>query len=74
MPQGDDFSGSESPERRFGWVNHPLTSRLLAVAFVVLTVIVALWFIGENVLVGCFGGCGRDGCGVCSSVSNAPGS
>ena len=44
----------------------------LTFAVVVACVVVVL-FLLRNELRSCFGGCGADGCGVCGSVSNAPG-
>jgi hypothetical protein len=53
-----------------------LLDRLLpwaVVAVLVLASVLVVLFLMRNELRGCFGGCGKDGCGVCGSVSNAPG-
>jgi hypothetical protein len=50
----------------------PWKASLLVLAVLAVTIVVALFFL-RNELRGCFGGCGANGCGVCSSVSNAPG-
>ena len=44
----------------------------LAFAVAVACVVIGLFFL-RNELRACFGGCGADGCGVCGSVSQAPG-
>jgi hypothetical protein len=53
-------------------VSRPLRDWLVVLAIVAVCVVAALFFL-RNELRGCFGGCGRDGCDVGCSVSNAPG-
>jgi hypothetical protein len=48
------------------------SSAVLLLAIVIACVIVVMFFL-RNELRSCFGGCGPDGCGVCGSVSRAPG-
>jgi hypothetical protein len=53
-----------------------LLDRLLpwaVVAVLFFASVLVVVFLLRNELRACFGGCGRNGCGVCGSVSNAPG-
>jgi len=55
-------------------VSKRLRDSLVVLVIVATSLIAVGWFLEHNILRGCFGGCGRDGCGLCSSVSNAPAS
>ena len=69
MPDGDyEGAGTVSALGR-------LLDRLIPWAVVPVLVfapVLVVLFLMRNELRACFGGCGRDGCGVCGSMSNAP--